>query len=631
MCGICGIVLHEGEASVDPQRLRWMNDAMRHRGPDGDGVFVDGSVGLGHRRLTIIDLHGGSQPLSNEDESVWVTFNGEIYNHEDLRSRLERSGHHFGCNADTEVLVHGYEEWNSELLGKIEGMFGFGIYDKRNRSVLLARDRLGIKPLYYHVGEYGISFASEIKALLASGMFQPELETRAIHRFLTFGYLPGRETPLKNVFKILPGESLLIHEGNVTRNRYWELDFHASRFPGDFEDAVSELETGFSEAIRSHLRSDVPLGVLLSGGLDSSAVLAEARQHVSNPMECFTVGFEGAGVPDERPYAQIAADEFDANLHQITVRPSEFFTFLPKYVHWMEELVCEPPAISLFALSSLASEHVKVVLSGEGGDECFAGYSNYRRELMIERIRGRLGELGSRAASRLMPGFLGRQARMLRDGIREPLSARYLSRTTNRSGLFCFFKPEDFTAAYRRECSIEWSTSFLGDLWRKASGLSPLQAMLYVDTSTWLPDDLLVKADKMTMANSIELRVPLLDHKIVEFAATLPDEMKIHNGDSKAVFRALAKQTLPKKIVARRKAGFPIPYAEWFRTDLLQDVKTLLLGKDSRVQQIINPDAIARLIESHVRGESREKEIFCLIILDIWMREFLDQESNQAT
>jgi asparagine synthase (glutamine-hydrolysing) len=625
MCGICGIVLFEAGASVDSERLTRMCDAMDHRGPDGAGLFIDGRVGLGHRRLTIIDLHGGKQPLANEDESIWVTFNGEIYNHLRLRTLLEAEGHQFSCDSDTEVLVHAYEERQSDFLEEIDGMFAFAIYDRAREKVLLARDRLGIKPLYYHMSESGVVFASELKSLLASGMFEPELDIRTVHRFLTFGYLPGRETPLKNVFKVLPGEAIEICDGEIIRKKYWDLDFHGSKFAGDFDDATDELKNRFSDSINAHLMSDVPLGVLLSGGLDSSAVLAEASSMSDDPVECFTVGFEGSRVPDERPYAQIAADQFGANLHQITVEPADFFSFLPKYVHWMEELICEPPAISLFALASLASEHVKVVLSGEGGDECFAGYSSYRRELAIERIRDRIGPLGGSLAGRLIPSFLGPRARRLQNGLRNPLPSRYLSRTADRSGLFGRLSPKDFTPKFRRECSLSWSTQYLDELWSRTDGLSPLQAMLYIDTATWLPDDLLVKADKMTMANSIELRVPLLDHKLVEFAATLPDDMKIRPGSSKAVFRNMAKTALPNTILNRKKAGFPIPYAEWFRSDLQQDVADLLLAANSRIREILNADAISKIIRSHARGEDRAKEIFCMVILELWMREFLDR------
>ena len=624
MCGICGIVLFEGGAQADSERLTRMCHAMAHRGPDGEGQFIDGQVGIGHRRLTIIDLHGGKQPLANENDSVWITFNGEIYNHVALRGRLETSGHRFSCDADTEVIVHAYEEYQSDFLDQLDGMFAFAIYDKTKKKVLLARDRLGIKPLYYHVSPAGVVFSSELKSLLASGMIEPELDVRAIHRFLTFGYLPGRETPLKNVFKVLPGETIEILDGRVTRKKYWDLDFHGSRFEGDFNDATEELATRFSGSINAHLMSDVPLGVLLSGGLDSSAVLAEASSICGGPIECFTVGFAGSNVPDERPFARMAADEFNANLHQITVEPSEFFTFLPKYVHWMEELVCEPPAISLFALSSLASEHVKVVLSGEGGDECFAGYSSYRRELAIERIRTQIGPIGAKVASALTPGFLGSRARRIRHGLGHPLESRYLSRTADRSGLFGRLKPDDFTTTYRRETSLSWSTSHLDELWGRTRGLTPLQAMLYVDTTTWLPDDLLVKADKMTMANSIELRVPLLDHKLVEFAATLPDDMKIRNGDSKAVFRSMARETLPESILNRKKAGFPIPYADWFRGDLRQEVAGLLLAEHSRIREIFTPEAIKKILDTHSRGEERAKEIFCMVILELWMREFLN-------
>jgi asparagine synthase (glutamine-hydrolysing) len=369
--------------------------------------------------------------------------------------------------------------------------------------------------------------------------------------------------------------------------------------------------------------SDVPVGVLLSGGLDSSAVLEAAHDTQGTKLPCFTVGFDAPGVPDERPYARLAAEHLGGEPFEITIRPEEFRDFLPKYVHWMEEPVCEPPAIALYRVAELAARHVKVVLSGEGGDECFAGYSNYQHEQSIERFARMLGPLGRVAAGLGMPP--GRSMRMarIREALRYPLEDRYLSRTSGPDRMFNGLQRASFEPAFLEEGNYEWSVDYVRRLWDRTTGWTPLQSMLYVDTRTWLPDDLLVKADKMTMANSLELRVPLLDHKLLEFAASLPDDMKLRNGINKAVFRKMVSRRLPRELIERKKAGFPIPYAEWFRESLADFLRDILLDEHARIRAIVQKHAVESLINEHSIGRDRSKELFCLLVLELWIREFI--------
>ena len=625
MCGICGITLFDSSATVDAGAIRRMTDAMVHRGPDDEGFLVDGPHGLGHRRLTIIDLNAGQQPLANEDGTVWTVFNGELYNYRELRERLEGLGHVFSTTTDTEVIVHLYEEDGDAFVDSLQGMFAIAVLDQRKNRLVLVRDRLGIKPLYYRASNAGIAFSSEIKSLLAGTERSPELDLKAVHRFLAFTYLPGRETLIKDVLKVLPGERIVVEGGALHRSQYWDLDFGGDCFQGDFDAAIEELDQRFRTTVSDYMVSDVPVGVLLSGGLDSSSVLDAARQSQDTNLPCFTVGFDAPGVPDERPYARIAAEQLGGDIHEITVRPDEFADFLPSYVHWMEEPICEPPAIALFRVAELAAQHVKVVLSGEGGDEGFAGYSNYGHEQKVERMVRLLGPLGRMAAGLgFPPGASARMGR-IREALRYPLEKRYLSRTAGPDRLFNSLDTDAFDPEFLSESNYAWSVEYLGELWGRTDGWTPLQSMLYIDTKTWLPDDLLVKADKMTMANSLELRVPLLDHRLLEFAATLPDDMKLRDGTSKAVFRSMVSKRLPKDLVERRKAGFPVPYANWFREELSDYLREFLLGDGARIHRFVRADAVERLIEEHAlnRGIDRSKELFCLLVLELWIREFI--------
>jgi asparagine synthase (glutamine-hydrolysing) len=627
MCGICGKLLFDNEAGVSPVLIKRMADTISHRGPDDDGYFVSGPVGLGFRRLSIIDLSGGHQPLSNEDGSVHIIFNGEIYNYEELRQYLLGRGHIFRTKSDTETIVHLYEELGEACVEKLRGMFAFAIWDNRNRSLFLTRDRVGIKPLYYSQTSHSVTFASEIKAILADPEVAAEVRTSMIDRFLTFDYLPGEETLFKNIHKLAPGHSLSFRAGKSYKRQYWDLHFEPS--PSTFSQAKSRLSHLLEESVALHMISDVPVGFLLSGGVDSTAMLGLAAGKTSHPISSYTIGFSDPQTTDERPYARLAAQKYGSEHHETTINASQFVEFLPKYVWHMEEPVCEPPAVALYYVSKLAKDFVKVLISGEGGDEAFGGYSNYRTLLWLERLKRLPTPLRQIFSTSL--SILGRlaspeSAEKSALFLHSRLEDSYFSRTSHPSRFFNRewqqFYSRNFAAGVDKKFSARAALKHL----RNGHRAGPLGKMLYVDTKTWLPDDLLVKADKMTMANSIELRVPLLDHKILEFAASLPQNFKIHGFTTKYIAKKTLGGRVPREILNRKKAGFPVPYEKWLRQDLKDWVHDLLLGSKATARGYFQKAAVEKMLSDDASSGGYSKEIFDLTVLELWHREFLERE-----
>ncbi|MGB6130417.1 MAG: asparagine synthase (glutamine-hydrolyzing) [Acidobacteriaceae bacterium] len=627
MCGICGKYMFDREASVPAPLIRSMADAIRHRGPDDEGFYVSGQIGLGFRRLSIIDLSGGHQPLSNEDGTVWIVFNGEIYNYQDLRVELLQKGHTFRTQSDTEVIVHLYEEYGRDCVQRLRGMFAFAIWDERERTLFLARDRVGIKPLYYHVHRDFIAFGSEMKAILADAAVPREVAPELIDRFLTYYYMPGNETLLKNLFKLEPGHTLTAQNGTFEVRQYWDLSFpdsHSRQSEGDLEEQLIAL---LDETVQLHMISDVPVGFLLSGGLDSTAMLSFAAQKTDKPISTFTIGFSGEGVVDERPYARLAAERFGARHHELSISPGDFAEFLPGYVWHMEEPVCEPPAIALYYISRLARQHVTVLISGEGGDEAFAGYENYRNNFWFERIKAALGPLrrpvgagmeflGNAAQSRVLTKYGPRMA--------VPFEQYYQGRTSSGFEFFSQQKASLYSEEMARQVDPELSVAVTRRLIAQAPQSGILNKMLYVDTKSWLPDDLLIKADKMTMANSLELRVPLLDHKVLEFAAGLPRNQKVRGWTMKYMLKKALRGRVPEEIVARRKVGFPVPYRAWLRNGLRDWVGEILLDRSTLDRGYFQKRTIEKLLERNAVGAEYSKEVFSLVVLELWHRSFAD-------
>ncbi len=628
MCGICGKFEFDRETGT-AELVKAMADTIRHRGPDDEGYYVSGPIALGFRRLSIIDLKSGHQPLSNEDGSIWIVFNGEIYNYRELRSFLLSKGHVFKTQTDTETIVHLYEEMGPDCLQKLRGMFAFAIWDSKEKALLLARDRVGIKPLYYHVTDKALVFGSEIKAVLADPSIPVEMAPDMIDRFLTFLYLPGRETLFKGIQKLAPGHYLLVKNGQSAIRQYWDLDFAKSYSGRNDEQTEADLLGLLRETVNLHMIADVPVGVLLSGGVDSTGVLSLAVDETDRKLSTFTVGFSGKEVADERPYARLAAEKFGAQHYEMTITAADFAAFLPKYVWHMEEPVCEPPAIALYYVSKLAREHVTVLLSGEGGDEAFAGYNNYRDLVWLERIK-RGGTWLNRTLAggmSLANSFLGspRVAKYV-PLMKDRFPDYYYSRTSNPhrftgNGLSKVYSA-DLMQAVDREQSLE-PVRRLQDLVR---GQKTLDAMLYIDTKTWLPDDLLIKADKMTMANSIELRVPLLDHRVLEFAASLPSRLKLNGHNTKYILKKALSKRIPREISNRKKAGFPVPYGAWLRKDLKDSVWDVLMDGRTMNRGYFSKVAVESLLKANANGTDYSKEIFSLLTLELWQRTFLEKE-----
>lgn len=623
MCGICGIRLHDRNARVDPTRIARMSATLVHRGPDDEGYHIDRNVGLGHRRLSIIDLEGGKQPIYNEDRSIAVVFNGEIYNYRELRSELQGRGHRFRTGSDTEVIVHAYEEYGDACVDRFRGMFAFAIADSRRRRLLLARDRLGIKPLYYHDGRDGLAFASEIKALLELPELERDVDPIALDLYLSLRYVPGPRTMFRNVRKLPPGHLLVAEGSGVTIRKYWELDYEPAA-QMSFDDARDRLVEILDEAVRLRMIADVPLGLFLSGGLDSSVILAAMTElSEGNPVRSFSVGYAEPGDEaknDERGYAKLAADRFGSVHRELELDAADFGDFLPRMVWQLDEPMADPTCAPLYFLSRMARREVTVVLSGEGADEILGGYGIYRRMAALQAARRLVPDAALNAAARLAPMVPGEAARTWIERLRMPLEAAYTGvsrafRPAMKSRLLGRGQPDE--SAIRDALAPHYAAS---------ENASTLTRMLHLDTKVWLPDDLLLKADRMTMANSMELRVPFLDHVLVEFAASLPDRWKVglRPNDGKRLLRHAFKGVLPDPIVSRAKKGFPVPTGSWLRGSLAPMVRDTLDRADSACARYMDGATIRRLVLEHEKGtHDRTQEVWALLVFESWHRQFV--------
>jgi asparagine synthase (glutamine-hydrolysing) len=509
----------------------------------------------------------------------------------------------------------------------LRGMFAFAIWDANKKKLFVARDRVGIKPLYYCQTADALYFASELKAIIADPAVSREINPRAIRQFLSFNYVPGEATLFKSIHKLLPGHHLKVEDGKVSRREYWDLRFNRDRWYTPWEDAVEELHGLLGATVKDHMIADVPVGVLLSGGVDSSAILSFAVGATDKRINTFTVGFDGKEVVDERPFARMSAKKYGTEHHEISITANDFWDFLPKYVWHMEEPVCEPPAVALYYVSKLARGHVKVLLSGEGGDEAFAGYPNYPNMLRLDEFRAAAGPFARPMG--MAAAFAGRMAgegRLERYGeaLGRPLSSQYFSRTSGPTNFFNRHAARFFSAEFERATSADSPAEFISGLTRAVQDEPLLNQMLYVDTKTWLPDDLLVKADKITMANSLELRVPLLDHQVLEFAASLPPEFKVSGKETKRILKAAFAEELPAEVLNRKKAGFPVPYGMWLRSDLKNQIEDVLLSQRAQSRGYFQKDEVTQLLETNARDGKHAKEVFSLLALELWHREFVD-------
>jgi asparagine synthase (glutamine-hydrolysing) len=624
MCGIAGIVHSERGAVIERESIQRMCEQIVHRGPDDQGIYAQGGAGLGMRRLSIIDLSGGHQPIHNEDKSVWVVFNGEIYNFPDLRRELEERGHRFYTNTDTEVIVHLYEELGPECVRKLRGMFAFALYDEKKRKLLLARDRLGIKPLHYALDKGRLLFGSEIKAILAAAPELKEVSQDGLLRYVYCGYIADGHTAFHKVSKLPPGYVLEFENGQVRTQQYWEVPPYSTSNPKSEEECLDELERRLAEAVRIRLIADVPLGALLSGGTDSSIVVALMARASSMPVRTFSIGFEEAGF-NETHYARKVAERFGTEHREFTIRPNihEALTYLTTF---LDEPFGDSSMLPTYFVSRLARQFVTVVLSGDGGDELFAGYDQYRTQMSRRRFNWIPAWAGRFYRDTVFPvlpqSTLGR--RFLYD-ISLPWSERALNGFTFQADLSG--KTSLLSGEFRRlaENGAEPLDNFRQYL-RNAASFDALSQLLYLDTKTYLPGDILTKVDRMSMATSLEARVPILDHPFVEWVAALPAGWKMKGTSQKYILKKLAARVgVPAEVLDRPKQGFAMPLVHWIRNELKEDFVRLLLEPKSIQRGYFDPQALSALLEEHFRGRrDHSHKLWRLLALELWHRNFLE-------
>jgi asparagine synthase (glutamine-hydrolysing) len=626
MCGIAGFVNLKDRAA-DAADLRRMMDVIVHRGPDGHGIYEDGTAFLGHRRLSIIDVAGGRQPMANESGAVHLTFNGEIFNHAAIRPQLEQAGHRYTTRCDTETIVHAYEEYGADCVTHFRGMFAFAIWDAARRTLFCARDRLGIKPLYYFSNGRVFAFASEIKALLRHPEIRTEFNASLLAEYLTFGYTSGGATLFSGIRKLMPGHTLTLDAttGREQIRQYWDVPEAGEGIRKTDQEWIAECRARLEETVEMRLMSDVPLGMFLSGGVDSSAIAALMKRMRTEPVKTFAVGYREAAY-SELGYARQVAETIGTDHHEVTIGMEDFFNALPRLVWHEDEPIAWPSSVSLYFVSRLAAEHVKVVLTGEGSDELFAGYHRYQHYLFNRRWADRY---------RIVPGVLRAAARtsiessgLISADLRRKLQHTFLGREAtveslqldNFYGAFPAAEREALLGA-RAGVQADPYASYLS-YWN-ARGGPVLSQMLYADQKTYLVE-LLMKQDQMSMACSLESRVPFLDHPFVEFAATVPENMKIRNGTGKYIMKRAVEDLLPHEIVYRNKMGFPTPLKSWLRDDRAQPLFTLLTDREGLLAEYVDLAYVEKLIERQRGGvEDCTDRLWRLLNLQLWGDLFL--------
>lgn len=623
MCGICGIYAFDA-APVDAGILQRMTDVLQHRGPDGAGRLTQGHVGLGHRRLSIIDLDGGAQPLGNEDDSVQVVFNGEIYNFIELRAQLEAAGHRFKTRSDTEVIVHAYEQWETDCVNRFNGIFAFALWDARQQRLFIARDHLGVKPLYYTLAGRTLLFASEIKSLLAHPACPRAVDTLALGQLFTFRYVPSPRTMFDGIRKLPPGHSMLVDADGMTIRRYWQW-VPSHREHAREHELIDEYDALLQQAVKLQLRSDVPVGLFLSSGVDSASLLALMRRELQGPIHTFTIGFEGGERSNETDDARALARRFGADHSELIVAPDDYEQYFERYMWDLEEPVGNETAAAFYFVSMLARRKVKVVLTGQGADEPWAGYHRHLGVKLSELYR-RLPMALTRGVIRNAVLALPRNERLKRGvlALDEP------DVLTRFAKIYSFFTPAMRATLFSRD--VQDAVAYrdyeareaLGHLQRDVQALDPVSQMLYVDTRASLPDDLLMVNDKMSMANSIESRVPFLDPRLVEFVESLPARYKLRFASGKYLHKKTLERWLPKSVVHRRKKGFDNPVQQWLRERLRSRVDELLFSGDSGMGSFFDLDTVRRIVQAHQDGrENHMRQIYLLISFAMWHRRFI--------
>jgi asparagine synthase (glutamine-hydrolysing) len=632
MCGICGIVIPDHSSrSIDEGAFTRLRDTISHRGPDGYGVFVEPGVALGHRRLSIVDVSHGAQPMASEDGSLQLIYNGEVFNHPTLMAQLQGDGVRYRTHCDTETVLHVCERRGEAAPEELRGMFAYAVWDRRTRTLTLARDRFGVKPLYYALLDDGtLVFGSEMKAILASGMVRAALREDALPDYLANHATSGEGTLLAGIKRLLPGHTLVWRNGEIRTRRYWDLRFEAeAEETRPDAELIQEYHDRLKEAVRLRLMADVPLGAFLSGGIDSATITALMSQLVDEPIKTFSVGFAEREA-NELAYARIVAKAFGTDHHEVLVTPQQFFGALPSLVWHEDEPIAHPSSVALNFVSRLAAERVKVVLTGEGSDETLAGYGRYRKTILNMRLGG---------------AYQAATPATIRSLVRHGLEALPASRTRQRALRTFFARPATLEALYLDNFAVfsrgEQRTLLSSGVRARLTTLDPyatatelmegsdaktlLDRLLYVDTKTYL-HELLMKQDQMSMAASIESRVPFLDHPLVEFTARLPERLKLRGGTTKYILREAMRDVLPPEILTRGKMGFPVPVGAWLRGPYRGIVDELVLSPRALERGLFDPAAIRGIVSRHAAGEDHSERLWSLVNLEIWHRVVVEGE-----
>ncbi|HET9482448.1 MAG TPA: asparagine synthase (glutamine-hydrolyzing) [Xanthomonadales bacterium] len=623
MCGIAGLVVDSPREAPGEALCRAMCAQIVHRGPDDEGIFRDRRALLGMRRLSIIDLATGHQPVHNEERTVHAVFNGEIYNYRALRAELESLGHRFYTSSDSETIVHAYEQWGEGFAARLDGMFAIALWDSRAERLVLARDRFGKKPLYVWRHDGTLAFASELKSLRVLPGFPRELDRDAIASYVAFGYVPTAQCAFRGVEKLPPAHYLVHERGRSRVERYWEIALEPKLALGE-EEAKEQLAALLDEAVRCRLMSDVPFGAFLSGGLDSSVVVALMARHMSQPVKTFSIGFREARY-NELPDARRVAQHIGTDHHELVVEP-DAVALLERLVWHLDEPFADSSAIPTYLVSELAARHVKMVLTGDGGDEAFAGYDRYLRTLALERL-GALKPAAAAAlgiAGRVLPGARGFRLRRIGARLGMPFEQSYLASVA-------LTRPELARELLRDPGGDPYAA--LSPLFARSAALAPLDRMIAVDLGSYLVDDILVKVDRTTMAASLEARAPLLDHRLVEFAVRLPESMRVRNGRGKHLLREVARRWLPSDVLDKPKQGFAIPLAAWFRGPLRELAADTFESRAFRERGLLRDDTVRRCLASHLSGQADHAEpLWLALCLELWAQRFVDApgESDSA-
>ncbi len=626
MCGITGLLHFDPNRPVHAEQIDSMNERLLHRGPDADGHWVRGAVGLGHRRLSIIDLsEAASQPMTNEDGSIVLVVNGEIYNFQSLRTELQNAGHRFRSQSDSEVILHLYEEKGVDCLKELRGMFAFALWDARRNRLFLARDRVGKKPLKYYVDDERFAFASELKALLALPEVPREEDRAAVHHYLALGYCPAPYTGLKNIYKLPPAHYLLVENGRPSVHRYWRLSYAEKRRRSEAEWCEALMEA-FDEAVRIRMISDVPLGAFLSGGLDSGSIVARMAEASSKPVKTFSIGFTYEK-HNELPFAKQVAERYKTEHHEFILEPEEADIF-SKLVHLYEEPYNDSSALPTYYVSKFARESVTVALNGDGGDECFGGYERYTVYEKYERLARWLLPFGGRYAAELaarcpwLPATIRRKGVTARGLLQPDPAARYVKFVSffdadKREQLYT----DSFAEGLRE---LDPTEIYRRDYHRDEAGTHPVERAIYADFHNYLPGDLLPKVDIASMAHGLEARSPLLDHKLLELTASIPYDLKTRDGQKKYIFRQAIRSLLPEALFSKPKTGFGIPIDEWFAGAWREMAWDTLLGERSLARGCFRPETVRGILEAHDAGDYRGYYIWQLLCLEEWRRQYVD-------